>query len=139
MQARSAAGSITIKGGLVSISRASLPGLSPPVRTVAITDLVGLELRQASAFEPGYIRLIYPGAESGLAAKVRIYDPDTIMFNIEHQQDMLEAHDALMTMIRGAPYITPQPKPTQLSGLAIIILITGILVGVGLLAGWILS
>jgi hypothetical protein len=139
MQANSSAGFITIDGDLVSIGRMSLRGLSEAVRTVAIGDLVGLDLRQATAFEPGYIRLIYPGASAGVAGKLRLYDPDTIMFNIEHQEGMLDVHDALMSRISGAPFVTKRRPATPGSSLAAVASLIGAVVGLGLMAWWICS
>jgi hypothetical protein len=139
MQAKSSAGSITIEGDLVSFSRASLPGLVGPVRSVAISDLVGLDLRQATAFEPGYVRLIYSGASAGLAGQLRLYDPDTIMFGIEHQDNFLAMHDALMTMIGGKPFVTPrQPIPAR-SSLKVLASLIGAVTGFSLLGWWIFS
>lgn len=137
MQAKGSAGFITIDGDLVSIGRKSLPGLAEAVRTVAIADLVGLDLRQATALEPGYIRLIYPGSSAGVAGRLRLYDPDTVMFNIEHQEGMLDAHDALMSRISGTPFVTKRrPAPTRSSPATVASLI-GAIVGLALMAWWV--
>jgi hypothetical protein len=139
MQAKGSAGSITIDGDLVSIGRTSLPGLAAAVRTVAITDLVGLDLRQATALEPGYIRLIYPGASAGIAGKLRLYDPDTVMFNIEHQEGMLDVHDALMSRISGTPFVTKRRSAPASSSAATVMSLIGAIVGLALLAWWVFS
>lgn len=139
MQAKSSAGSITIEGDLVSISRASLPGLAEAAKTVSIVNLIGLDLRQATAMEPGYIRLIYPGASVGVAGKLRLYDPDTVMFNIEHQEGMLDVHDALMTRIAGIPFVTTRRSAPARSSAATVASLIGATIGLGLLAWWVLG
>jgi hypothetical protein len=139
MQAKSSVGAITIDGDLVSISRTAIPGLAQATRTVAIVDLVGVDLRQATALEPGYIRLIYPGASAGVAGKLRLYDPDTIMFNVEHQEGMLNVHDVLMTRISGNPFVTPRRSPPERSTAATLASLIGATIGLGLLAWWVLG
>ncbi len=136
MRANGAAGFIAIEGDLVSIGRASLPGLAADVRTVAIADLVGLDLRKATALESGYIRLIYAGASGGIAGKLRLYDPDTVMFNIEHQEGMLDVHDALMSKISGKPFVTTRSSVSERSSAAAVASLIGAGIGLALLAWW---
>ena len=137
MRAKGAAGFIAIEGDLVRIGRASLPGLEEAVRTVAIADLVGLDLRQATALEPGYIRLIYAGASAGVAGKLRLYDPDTVMFNIEHQEGMLDVHDALMSRISGKRFVTTRRSAPERSTAATVASLIGAVIGLALLAWWV--
>lgn len=139
MQAKGSAGAITIDGDLVSITRASLPGMAEAVRAVAIADLTGLGLRQATALEAGYIQLVYPGASAGVAGKLRLYDPDTIMFNIEHQEGMLDLHDALMTRITGKTFVTERRSAPARSSAAVVASLIGAFAGLGLLGWWTFS
>ncbi len=127
MQARTSFGSITVDSSLVTIERRSLPGLSGDVRSVALSALTGVDMRNATMWEPGHLRLVYPGASPGIAGKMRLYDPDTIMFNAEHQEPMLDVYDALMTIISGQPHKSARPRSPSSSPASRAAIIVGIL------------
>lgn len=139
MQARTSFGSIRIDSSLVTIERRSLPGLAGDVRSVALSALTGVDMRNATMWEPGHLRLVYPGASPGIAGKMRLYDPDTIMFNAEHQDTMLDVYDALMTIISGEPHVTARPQspaipPVSRAAIIIGILLVAAAIALGLLA-----
>ncbi|WP_296221713.1 hypothetical protein [uncultured Sphingomonas sp.] len=123
MEARSRTGSIRLAGDAVVITRRELFGSSDNSRTIRLSELVGVDFRAATAFQPGYLKLVFGGGDASSDLSLKAFDRNALEFAIEDQPQFSAIRGALMERITGEPFVEPAPAQGEKAKLIVIQLV----------------
>ena len=133
MEARSRTGSVRLTGDAIIVSRRELFASADNSRTVRLSELVGVDFRSATAFQPGYLKLVFGGDDASSDLSLKAFDRNALEFTLEEQPQFSALRAALMERITGEKFVDPEPAS---NGTASVVVIQIICAAIGIWILW---